>query len=318
MVVYSETLVQQACMRVPGFLAMQEKFLQQMIIRDKAKSTYKNYIRCLAKMALHFQRLPTEISLQELDEYLFYVKQQYSPFETTWESNFKHTISGLAFLYRMEGMSTYHLHLPPIKKIHRLPTVLNRMEITRLLNRPLKLEHRLIIAVLYDCGLRSSELKNLRLSDIDFDRKMLHIRESKGKKDRYIPFSDFLHSVLQTYIQDRKPITWLLNGRDPANQYKYTARSYSNRGINWMVKRAVEQAGIIKHVNVHTFRHTFATHQLENGVDLLTIRNWLGHSNISTTMVYLQVAQIKPKDSVSLLDLLPNIRLLRPKQLELA
>ena len=135
------------------------------------------------------------------------------------------------------------------------------------------------------------------MSDLDFDRKILHVQLGKGKKDRYVPLSDILIRGLKTYIEEQKPQQWLFNGKPIGRAGGDFDVRYSQRGVQWAVNRARKEAGIIKRMTVHTLRHTYATHLLEEGLDILSIKDLLGHACIQTTMVYLQVAQsgrIKP------------------------
>ena len=139
-----------------------------------------------------------------------------------------------------------------------------------------------------------------KIADLDFDRKLAHVRNGKGKKDRYVPLSDLLIRGLKSYMEAEQPRTWLFNGKEQ----EITGRAggdfdsrYSQRGVQWAVQQAVKEAGILKDVSVHTLRHTYATHLLEEGLDIMTIKDLLGHECIDTTMIYLHVAQsgrVKP------------------------
>lgn len=184
--------------------------------------------------------------------------------------------------------------------------VLSREEVKCLLQTPALLKHRILIALLYDCGLRCMEVRSLQLVDIDQNRRMLHIRKSKGKKDRYVPIGAVLTAVLQKYIDAERPVKLLFNGKgDSAIEGRkggnFDSR-YSQRGVQWAVTQAVKQAGIKKEVLVHTLRHTYATHLLEAGIDNMTIQKLLGHESIDTTMIYLHFAQPVDRPLLSVLD----------------
>ena len=194
----------------------------------------------------------------------------------------------------MEGLKDKRIELPSIKYDKKLPAVLSREEVRRLLKAPKLLKHRVLIGLLYGCGLRCFEVRNLKISDLDFDRQMLHVRLGKGKKDRYVPLSPIMSRGLKAYINAESPSTWLFNGREQ----EITGRAggdfdsrYSQRGIQWALKQAKKDAGITKEITVHTLRHTYATHLLEEGLDILSIKDLLGHECIDTTMIYLHVAQ---------------------------
>ena len=201
-------------------------------------------------------------------------------------------------LLKIEGIKPIDLGLPSIKKDKKLPVVLSKEEMWRLLQAPDLLKHKVLIGLLYGCGLRCFESRNVRLQDLDFDRNMLHVQQGKGKKDCYVPLSEHLIRGLKAYISAENPSDWLFNGQPLENRKggDFDSR-YSQKGVQWAVGSAAKKAGIAKHINVHTLRHTYATHLLEDGTDIMTLKALLGHERIETTMVYLHVAQsgrIKP------------------------
>lgn len=137
----------------------------------------------------------------------------------------------------------------------------------------------------------------MKISDIDFVRKTIHIRQSKYKKDRIVPLSDYMAKGLKKYLAAEKPHIWLFNGRDPDGRF-------SSKGLNWVMREALKKACIKKEVSLHTLRHSYATHLLEDGVNILLIRKLLGHAKIETTMIYLHVAQCPLASAHSPLDTL--------------
>ena len=274
---------------------MNQKFEKKLSILGRSRSTYLNYVRHLAKLSLHFQCLPTELDEDQLTDYLNLVQQEHN---TPSESYFKFTIYGLRSLFKIEGIKPIDMGLPSIKKDKKLPVVLSKEEMWRLLQAPDLLKHKILIGLLYGCGLRCFESRNVRLRDLYFDRKMLHVYQGKGKKDRYVPLSEHLIRGLKKYISAEKPEDWLFNGQPLENRKggDFDSR-YSQKGVQWAVSQAAKKADISKHVNVHTLRHTYATHLLEDGTDIVTLKGLLGHESIETTMIYLHVAQsgrVKP------------------------
>jgi site-specific recombinase XerD len=236
-------------------------------------------------MALHFKCDPTELDQEQVLDYLHYLKSQSN---TPSPSYFKHTVYGLSLAYKVTGVKKQDVSLPMLKSPKRLPVVLSKQEIKRLLITPRLLKHRLVIAMLYGCGLRRFELLNIKLQDVDFDRKMLHIREGKGRKDRYVPIGEHLSRGLKTYIEAERPYIWVFNGKDNTGQLQ----RFSETGVQWIIKEAAKASGIKKHVTSHVLRHTYATHLLEMGMDIMTLKELLGHSDIHTTMIYLHIAQL--------------------------
>lgn len=300
------TLINQAFMQVEGFAALYEKLKRKLFIADLSESTLNNYSRQLAHIALYYKRLPTELNMDEIERYLYYLKAKPSNISL---SCFKHMISALRFVFRMEGMPEMDVRLPRIKRLNTLPVVLSKYEVVKLLNMPKKLNHRILIALLYGCGLRCFEVRNIKLSDLDFHRSVLHVRQGKGKKDRYVPLGNILVAEIKHYIEICKPKTWLFNGKPIGRKGGDFDGRYSQRGVQWAVKSAAKSAGIIKPINVHTLRHTFATHLLEDGLDIVSIKELLGHSCIQTTLVYLHVAQMSRKPKFSPIDKLEGVKI---------
>jgi site-specific recombinase XerD len=299
------SLIRQACEKIEGFPAFINRFKQKVFLKGNSNSTYQNYSRYLALISLHFNRLPTTLTQVEIDDYLYMTLQQ---FHTPSETYFKHTVFSLRFAFKIEGNDQIRILLPSIKSPKKLPVVLSKIEVTNMLNRPRQFKHRILIALLYGCGLRCFEIRNIKISDIDFHRSVLHVRQGKGKKDRYLPLGNFLNENLKYYIQLYKPRTWLFNGSTSKNASEFD-RKYSQRGIQWAIHEAVKLSGIKKEVSVHTLRHSFATHLLEDGLDILSIKELLGHARIENTLVYLHVAQIDKKNKCSPIDNLKGVNI---------
>jgi len=297
----TQTLITTACTKVVGFSELLSEFQKKISISGKSESTFKNYARHLAKMALHFEQLPTELDADQINDYLYLLQQEH---KTPSDSYFKHSVYGLRFVFRMYGLKDKRIELPSIKKDKKLPVVLSREEVKRLLKASKYLKHRVLIGLLYGCGLRCFEVRNIKISDLDFDRKMLHVRQGKGKKDRYLPLNDMLIRGLKKYIDAEKPDTWLFNGKPEGKAGGDFDSRYSQRGVQWAVNQARKEAGIFKEMTVHTLRHTYATHLLEEGLDIISIKDLLGHECIDTTMIYLHVAQSGRRKPFSPLDTL--------------
>ena len=272
-----------------------------MSVSGRSKKTLEGYGRHLAAIALHFGRTPLELSTDEVHDYLFELQNRS---KTPSQTYFKHTVFGLRFLLKSEGLPYEHLLLPEIKKEKKLPVVLSKEEVWRMLKSPKLLKHKILIGMLYGCGLRCFEVRNVRLRDLDFDRRRLHVVQGKGKKDRYVPLSVYLIRGLKNYIKTECPKDWLFNGKPEGRSGGDFDSRYSQRGVQWVVKQSAKNAGISKDVHVHTLRHTFATHLLEDGLDIISVKDLMGHTRIETTMEYLHVACSNPKRVFSPLDTL--------------
>lgn len=283
----SPTIVEQAIHVVPGFKNVVKKLEQQVILRGQSKSTLNNYVRRIALFVLHFNSLPEHLSEDEINEYLVLLaRDPRSPSR----SSFKHMVYGLRYYYRLLGQNKRAIALPSLKQNTKLPVILNRSELKELFSTPKLLKQRIVLSLIYSAGLRGQEVINLKISDIDFERMTIHIRQSKYKKDRIVPLSPTMAIGLKKYIKAEHPHIWLFNGKEPDGRY-------SIRGLSWVMRETLKKTSITKKVNLHTLRHTYATHLLEEGLNIVTLKDLLGHAEISTTMIYLHVAQcetVKP------------------------
>jgi site-specific recombinase XerD len=161
----------------------------------------------------------------------------------------------------------------------RLPAVLSQKEVKRIIDSTSNLKHRTFISLIYSCGLRVSELVNLKVTDIDSTRMQIHIRLGKGAKDRYVMLSEKILLMLREYWKKYRPKEYLFEGMK-------CGKAIAVRTVQSAFAKAVTKSGINKHPTVHSFRHSFSTHLLEKGVSLVAIQKLLGHSSIRTTMIY--------------------------------
>ena len=238
------------------------------------------------------------LNKESIDDYLYHCQNLH---KTPSESFFKHTIFGLRAAYKVMGKTTIRVMLPKIKSQKDLPVVLSKEEVKQLIASPKYLKHRLVIALLYGCGLRNYELCNLEQKDIDFERKTILIKKQKGNYDRYVPLNDHLARGLKKYIGTDNPYKWVFNSQITEEG---APKPYIQRGVGWAVKEAKSKTGIKKRVTAHMLRHTFATHLLEDGLDIVSIKELLGHAHIETTLIYLHVANLGKKPKYSPLDTL--------------
>lgn len=286
-------------MLVPEFERIVRKLEQQVALRGQSKSTLQNYIRRIALFVIHFGMLPEQIDPEEINEYLVALARD--P-KSPSRSSFKHMVYGLRYYYRLLGMNKNAIALPSLRKDTKLPVILNHQELKELFAAPTLLKHRIVLALIYSAGLRGQEAINLRISDIDFERKTIHIRQSKYKKDRIVPLADSMAVGLKKYLKAENPHTWLLNGKEPDGRY-------SVRGLSWVMRENLKKTSITKDVNLHSLRHAYATHLLEQGLNIVTLKELLGHADITTTMTYLHVAQcplIKPHSPLDTLYSFPR------------
>jgi integrase/recombinase XerD len=173
--------------------------------------------------------------------------------------------------------------LLPKKKPHKLPVILSKSEIKRLIAAANNNKHKCMIAIAYSAGLRVGELIDLKIENIDSARMVINIKNAKGNKDRNVPLSVKVLEMLRQYYLEFVPKDYLFAGQKGGR--------YSSSSFNKLLKAAAKRAGINKSITAHTLRHSYATHLLENGTDIRIIQNMLGHNSIKTTMIYTQVSQ---------------------------
>jgi site-specific recombinase XerD len=288
------TTVERAIQTIDGFQKVYNTLQQQTILRGQSPRTLENYIRHIALISLEFNKLPEDISDEDINEYL--TTLALSP-KSPSRSSFKHAIYGLRYYYRHIGQTNRAIDLPSLKHEAKLPVILNRGELHQLFMAPTMLKHRIALTLIYSAGLRSQEASNMKISDIDFERKTIHIRQSKYKKDRILPLSVYMAKGLKKYLAVEKPHIWLFNGKEPDGRY-------SVKGLSWIMRETLKKTDIRKNVTLHSLRHSYATHLLEDGVNILLIKKLLGHAKIETTMIYLHVAQCPIASAHSPLDTL--------------
>jgi site-specific recombinase XerD len=287
------TIIERAKAQIDGFADMYALLEQKVVLGGLSESTLSNYGRCIARIAMYFHQVPTSLEEEQINGYLYDLKTNDKPSL----SYFKHTVYGLRFLYRMYDLSDKAIKLPSLKRDNKLPVILSKSECKRLFRNGKILKHRVLLSLIYSCGLRQKELRSLHQSDVDFDRMEVHIRKTKYNKSRYVPLSPLMARGLKKYFEAYKPVKWVFNG-------KGVGHPLSARGVQWAMKEAVKAAGIKKEATIHTLRHSYATHLLESGMDVDTLRVLPGHAHLTSTMVYLHVARLKGSNRYSPFDLL--------------
>ena len=289
----ARTLIEQAKREVPGFRSHFAKFEEQVTIGGYSSSTLYNYSRAVAKVSLYFKKSLLDLDPDEVNQFLFSIAKE----KKASSSYFKHTVYGLRFFFRLYGLEDRVLKLPTVSNNRRLPTVFSREELKRLFVAPQRLKQRVLLSLIYSAGLRVSEVCALKITDIDSYRKQIKVSQSKGNKDRYVILSEKILTGLRRYMMSSKPVNYLFNGRQKGT-------SLGHGAVQTSFRLAMKKARINKVASVHTLRHTYATHLLEEGVDIVTIKELLGHAHIETTMIYLHIAKVNRKNAHSPFDTL--------------
>jgi integrase/recombinase XerD len=272
---------------------LRQRFLDDLRLRNYAKRTIDTYVSQVAAFARHFGRSPDLLGPEEVRAYQVHLLQR----RVSW-SSFNQAVCALRFLYGTTLGRPEQLPLIPFgKRPKTLPSVLSPAEVLRLLDAAPPGRDRVLLQVAYGCGLRLSELTHLRVADIDSARMVIHVRQGKGAKDRLVPLSLRLLEELRAYWRVYRPRPWLFPGHP-------SERPITGSNIQRRFGRLVRRVGLSKPCSMHTLRHSYATHLLEAGVDVLTLKALLGHTSLQTTARYLHVSTHRLGQTPSLLDLL--------------
>ena len=266
---------------------MLDNLKRELEIRNFSRKTVKSYLFAVNKFIQFVGN--KELNEDSIKNYLQMLIKKQNP--STVSTN----LSAIEFFF--DKTLNKKVKLPHPKRNKPIPEILTKEEISRMIALTNNIKHRLIIKLLYGCGLRVSELINLKKNDCNFDEGLIKINLSKGRKDRFVKIPDSIKNELKSYIN-------LINSDvlfESARGDKLTTKT-----IQLIIKNAAKKADIKKHVHPHTLRHSFATHLLEQGTDLRIIQKLLGHSDIKTTQIYLTVSQQSIKNIKSPLDNIQN------------
>jgi len=269
-----------------------EKMQQDMVIRNYSPRTIEAYQWHVRQFMQFYPQGLDSIGEEEIRRYLYHAKsvKKYS------SSNLSQSFSAIKLLFCDTLKMPLELKsLKGPRRGRKLPVVLSGEEIKQLFAAVDNVKHRLILMTAYSAGLRLSEVIHLKVSDIDSSRMLIRVEQGKGKKDRYTLLSEPLLYRLRDYWRLYRPRLWLFPGHDPN-------KPLCDTSIQKVFQRARLKAGIRKPASIHTLRHCFATHLLEQGVDLFTIKELLGHSTIMTTLQYLHLQQNKRSTIVNPID----------------
>lgn len=278
---------------------------EEMVLRGFTRETrrvYKAHVRRFYLSGLLSGRAeagdtPPEVTDRDVREWLLGLIRNGSSYSASNQA-----LSALRFLHlKVLGAPAPVARVPRAKKKKALPVVLSESEVKRFLDALGHPKYRAISFVLYSGGLRVSEAARLKVSDIDAERRQIHVRQGKGRKDRYVMLSPVVLNALREYVRVERPYHWLF----PAGHRR--DRHITTRTIQEQVKRAARRAGIEKRVTPHVLRHSFATHLLEAGTDLRYIQELLGHTKISTTVIYTHVARKEARKIASPIDRLFDV-----------
>jgi integrase/recombinase XerD len=257
----------------------QEDFRAYLRHRRYSDSTVKTYGNGLKQFLMQVGKPPAEVTNDDLVAFNNYLADKKYSFSLQ-----NQIISALKTYFKK--LHNRKLEIEKIerpRREHKLPNVLSKEEVKKILDSPVNIKHRAMLSLIYACGLRRSELLNLKPADVDSKRKLLIIRQAKGRKDRVAGLPESIIEMLREYYKEEKPKVWLFEGQEKGERYSATS-------LQKVLQNSVSKAGIKKPVSLHWLRHSFATHLLESGTDLRYIQELLGHKSSKTTEIYTHVS----------------------------
>lgn len=258
-----------------------QKFKNWLLSKRYSQNTIKTYTEALGNFLYYYKdKSVTEITNDDLIQFNndYILKNNLS---ASYQNQIVNAIKLFYSTVQNKKIEMSGIHRP--KRAKLLPNVLSKEEVKLILNAHVNLKHRVMLSLIYSCGLRRGELLNLKLTDIDSKRNLIFIHQAKGKKDRIAPLSIKILSMLREYYSGYKPKFWLFEGQNKGEQY-------SEKSLQSVLKLALFKTGIAKPVSLHWLRHSYATHLLENGTDLRYIQELLGHTSSKTTEIYTHVS----------------------------
>ncbi len=261
-------------MEIPNNLKMVGDYCRH---KGWSNNTIKVYLSALTSMLVYFKSAKDHehISDAMLSDYLLTIPGRSSRCTA-------HSVSKLFFY--LKGQPNKLKFIPYPEKEEKLPIHVNKEEFLKMIQVCENEKHRVIICLMFDCGLRVSEVVNLRLTDIDRSNMLINVIQAKGRKDRKVKLTNIMLMLIDSYLTSYKPEIWLLNGQQPKGTTAIT--QYTTRSCEAVVQQLKEKAGITKDFTPHKFRHGFAMNLLENGTDLERIKDLLGHKSTKTTRIY--------------------------------
>src|SRR5438128_4208805 len=279
---------------------LRKMMLEELQRRNFSEDTIRHYIHTVEDFARHFDRPPDRLGLRHIREYQAHLFQK----RKLSSGSVTNHLAALRFFYIQTLKKAWNVAETPYpKKNHHLPAILCQEEVARLIDAAGTPFHRSLLMTLYATGLRRAEVTHLKASDIDSKRMVIHVRGGKGRKDRDVMLSPKLLEQLRQHWHRlrRKPKVWLF----PGNHDHCADHPIDTKTVWHTCQQAAQRAALQKGVHPHTLRHCFATHLLENGADLRTIQNLLGHNDLKETARYLHLSQRHLHAASSPLDSLP-------------
>lgn len=267
-----------------------------MVIENLSPRTITSYMNGPKRLIEYCNKPPQQISTDEIYSFLVYEKEVKKHSRSTMRIN----VNGIRYLYKnFLNRPEIVDEVPYPKQEKYIPEIFTGKELKSLFDNIRNDKHRVMLKLIYSCGLRRGEVREILLTDIHRKTMQIHVRQGKGKKDRFVQLSAHLLVELESYYQESKPETWLFNGRKKGSQL-------SEAAMRWALLQALKREGITKKLHLHSLRHSFASHHVGMGTNLLHIQQLLGHESIQTTLLYLHLSDKVSGNQKNPLDVMYN------------
>jgi integrase/recombinase XerD len=281
--------------------ALRKRMLEDLRIRNYAPTTVSCYVRSIAEFAQHFNKPPDQLGSEEIRSWQLFLLNE----KRVKLSSYIQAVCALRFFYQNTLHRRIEIDRIPLPRYEKkLPVILSKAEVKALLEAPRNLGHRAMLATMYGAGLRVSEVAHLKVSDLDRERHVIWVRGGKGHKDRQVMLAEPLRDLLAAYWRWKRPTEWLFPGGK-------ADCPIGTNSVFQACRKAARKAGIAKPIHPHSLRHAFATHLLDDGVNLLVIQSLLGHAHLKTTAHYLHLSDSAIRSTRSPLEMLGSLDLVR-------
>jgi site-specific recombinase XerD len=284
---------------------LRQKMIEDMQLRGLALRTQESYVQAVRQLAAHYHKSPDQLSEEDLRQYFLYLKN----IKRVSRSTCTIALCGIKFFYEHSLKRQWHtLEFVRPAREKKLPVVLSMQEVGRILSCMHYMRYRVCLTTIYACGLRLQEGVYLQVKDIDGERKMVHVHQGKGGKDRYVPLPEASLNMLRRYWSTHRNRVWLFPSVHSCQSPEQVCKPMDVTGVQKAFRAALHESGVNKDATVHTLRHSYATHLMEAGVNLRIIQGYLGHASPATTAIYTHLTStVNAQASVTINDIVAKL-----------
>ena len=276
----------------------EQEYRDEAQLRSHSKVTISTYLNRIKGLYDYYEREPAELTITDIRKYFLYLINV----KKIGVESLRNSYYGIRFYYiYCRGFSKDDFKFMKVKRPERLPVILTKREVRKILSMVRVVDYKVCFELMYSCGLRIGEAVKITPADIDGDRKILHVKNGKGRKDRAVPIPDNIYEKLRQYWLIHKNRDLLFPTRGSSDRESCEI-SIKRRVLQVAFKKALQESGVIRKATPHTLRHSYATHLLEAGVNIRVIQKFLGHRSLRATIVYIHLTGTTEQRSVNLLN----------------